>query len=77
MFPRPKPGESEEDLLRFQQEFLASKKSSSATLVKRPDKRKSEESKGSGDGKAWGNEVEGDRQTDRDVVEMEGKNLEM
>ncbi|KAK3093836.1 hypothetical protein FSP39_020762 [Pinctada imbricata] len=59
MIPRPKPGESEEDLLRFQQEFLASQKSSSASIVKRPDKRKSDES--NTDGK-----------TDRDVVQIGG-----
>ncbi|XP_062617830.1 RNA polymerase II-associated protein 1-like [Saccostrea cucullata] len=40
MIPRPKPGESEDDLLRFQQEFLAKQEKSAASLVKKPDKRK-------------------------------------
>lgn len=43
MFPRPKPGESEDDLLQFQRQFLANKSKAAATVVKRGDKRKSEE----------------------------------
>ena len=58
MFPRPKPGETEDDLLKFQREFLANQTQSSATIVKRGDKRKSED----------GNQTE----TKRDVVKMEG-----
>ncbi|XP_022085938.1 RNA polymerase II-associated protein 1-like [Acanthaster planci] len=40
MIRRPKPGETEEDLLRQQEEFLAQQQSSAARVVKRPDKRK-------------------------------------
>ncbi|XP_038072867.1 RNA polymerase II-associated protein 1-like [Patiria miniata] len=40
MLRRPKPGETEEDLLRQQQEFLAQQQTAAATVVKRPDKRK-------------------------------------
>lgn len=39
---RPKPGDTEEDLLKFQQEFLSGQTTPSASLVKKPgDKRKS------------------------------------
>ena len=47
MIRRPKKGETEEDLLKFQQEFLNSGKSSAASVVKKTDKRKSDSS---GDG---------------------------
>lgn len=40
MIPRPKPGESEDDLLKFQQEFLAKQEKSAVSVVKKPDKRK-------------------------------------
>ena len=56
MIRRPKKGETEEDLLKFQQEFLNSGKSSAASVVKKTDKRKSDSS---GDGV-------------RDQVKMEG-----
>lgn len=39
---RPKRGEDENELLRFQQEFLASKDVPSVTIVKKADKRKPE-----------------------------------
>ena len=52
MIRRPKPGETEEDLLRFQQEFLVRQESASATVVKRPDKRKTSADGGDGEGKA-------------------------
>ena len=41
MFPtaRPNHDETEEDLLRFQEEFLRSKTAPSAKLIKKPDKR--------------------------------------
>uniref|UniRef100_UPI00398EF54A RNA polymerase II-associated protein 1 isoform X2 n=1 Tax=Pristiophorus japonicus TaxID=55135 RepID=UPI00398EF54A len=42
MLGRPKPGESEDDLLRFQQQFLAAGTSSAAKVVKKVDKRKVE-----------------------------------
>ncbi|XP_069494891.1 RNA polymerase II-associated protein 1 isoform X2 [Ambystoma mexicanum] len=41
MLSRPKPGESEEDLLQFQNEFLAARTPSAAQVVKKADKRKS------------------------------------
>lgn len=58
MFPRPKPGDTEDDLLKFQKEFLANQTQSSVKVVKRGDKRKSDDGS----------------QTDskRDVVQMEG-----
>ncbi|XP_056401558.1 RNA polymerase II-associated protein 1 [Hyla sarda] len=40
MLSRPKPGESEEDLLEFQNQFLASRTSAAATVVRKADKRK-------------------------------------
>ncbi|XP_067847336.1 RNA polymerase II-associated protein 1 isoform X2 [Heptranchias perlo] len=40
MLGRPKPGESEDDLLRFQQQFLAAGRSPAAKVVKKADKRK-------------------------------------
>lgn len=58
MFSRPKPGESEDDLLKFQQEFLANQTKAAAAVVKRGDKRKSEDGHQSED--------------KRDVVKMEG-----
>ncbi|KAE8587178.1 hypothetical protein XENTR_v10021883 [Xenopus tropicalis] len=40
MLSRPKPGESEEDLLKFQDQFLASNTSAAAKVVRKADKRK-------------------------------------
>ncbi|XP_077120300.1 RNA polymerase II-associated protein 1 [Ranitomeya variabilis] len=40
MLSRPKPGESEEDLLEFQKQFLAARASAAATVVRKADKRK-------------------------------------
>ena len=40
MFRRPTAGETEEDLLRYQEEFLARKAHSAVTVVKKADKRK-------------------------------------
>ncbi|XP_046551211.1 RNA polymerase II-associated protein 1-like [Haliotis rubra] len=40
MLKRPKAGESEDDLLKFQEEFLARNKSDPSASVKRADKRK-------------------------------------
>nr|XP_033807986.1 RNA polymerase II-associated protein 1 isoform X2 [Geotrypetes seraphini]XP_033807987.1 RNA polymerase II-associated protein 1 isoform X2 [Geotrypetes seraphini] len=40
MLSRPKPGESEEDLLRFQSQFLAAEASAAVQIVKKADKRK-------------------------------------
>ena len=53
---RPKPGEDEDDLLKFQKEFLMSgSNSASSVSIKRPEKRRSDELKET-----------------RDVVKMEG-----
>ncbi|XP_073494912.1 RNA polymerase II-associated protein 1 [Phyllobates terribilis] len=40
MLSRPKPGESEEDLLEFQKQFLAARAAAAATVVRKADKRK-------------------------------------
>uniref|UniRef100_A0A8C0HN65 RNA polymerase II associated protein 1 n=1 Tax=Buteo japonicus TaxID=224669 RepID=A0A8C0HN65_9AVES len=47
MLSRPKPGESEADLLHFQNQFLAARASPAVKIVKKADKRKGE--KGSTD----------------------------
>ncbi|XP_072027596.1 RNA polymerase II-associated protein 1-like [Amphiura filiformis] len=60
MIRRPKPGESEEDLLRLQEEFLAREVASSANVVKKGDKRKNVA------GTAQQNRVE------KDVVQLPG-----
>ncbi|XP_068802040.1 RNA polymerase II-associated protein 1 isoform X4 [Struthio camelus] len=43
MLSRPKPGESEADLLHFQNQFLAARASPAVKIVKKTDKRKGEE----------------------------------
>ncbi|XP_075008236.1 RNA polymerase II-associated protein 1 isoform X7 [Calonectris borealis] len=43
MLSRPKPGESEADLLHFQNQFLAARASPAVKIVKKGDKRKGEE----------------------------------
>uniref|UniRef100_A0A8C5UEU0 RNA polymerase II associated protein 1 n=1 Tax=Malurus cyaneus samueli TaxID=2593467 RepID=A0A8C5UEU0_9PASS len=43
MLSRPKPGESEADLLRFQNQFLAARASPAVQIVKKADKRKGNE----------------------------------
>ena len=58
---RPNPGETEEDLLKQQEEFLARQTAAAATVVKRPDKRKT-----SGDGDTKQVKVE------KDVVQLPG-----
>ncbi|XP_060117365.1 RNA polymerase II-associated protein 1 [Heteronotia binoei] len=63
MLPRPKPGESEEDLLTFQNQFLASKASPAVKVVKKADKRR-------GDGGS-GVEERLPLQHDRDVVSLD------
>ena len=40
---RPKLGEDEDELLKFQEEFLASKAKPAATVVRKTEKRKSGE----------------------------------
>lgn len=63
MLSRPKPGESEADLLRFQNQFLAAKASPAVKIVKKADKRR-------GDG---GSEDDGrpPLEHSRDVVTIE------
>lgn len=43
MLSRPKPGESEADLLRFQNQFLAARASPAVKTLKKADKRKGKE----------------------------------
>ncbi|NWI85679.1 RPAP1 protein, partial [Pitta sordida] len=43
MLSRPKPGESEADLLHFQNQFLAARASPAVKIVKKADKRRGEE----------------------------------
>lgn len=67
MLSRPKPGESEADLLRFQNQFLAARASPAVKVVKKADKRRG--AGGSGD------EERPPLQDSRDVVILEGKFL--
>lgn len=60
MIPRPKPGETEDDLLKFQQEFLSKKEQSAASVVRKPDKRKTIQSIGC---------------VEKDVVDIDGNLL--
>uniref|UniRef100_S4RLV8 RNA polymerase II associated protein 1 n=1 Tax=Petromyzon marinus TaxID=7757 RepID=S4RLV8_PETMA len=57
MLARPKPGESEEDLLRFQREFLAAGATPAVSVLKRADKRKGGEAGGAGSQGAAGRDV--------------------
>lgn len=67
MLRRPKPADSEADLLREQEQFLISGAPSAANVVRRPDKRRGE---AGGEGCEQNGEKEG-RQ--RDMVTIEGK----
>lgn len=62
MLGRPKPGESEDDLLLFQKKFLATGISPAAKVIKKADKRKVEPN--SADGSQAGDDL-------RDVVTLE------
>lgn len=64
MLRRPQPSDSEGDLLREQEQFLASGAQAAATVVRRPDKRRGEEGEGKGK----------NEEQKRDVVTIEGKN---
>uniref|UniRef100_A0A6J0TLK9 RNA polymerase II-associated protein 1 n=1 Tax=Pogona vitticeps TaxID=103695 RepID=A0A6J0TLK9_9SAUR len=64
MLSRPKPGESEADLLRFQNQFLAAKSSPAVKIVKKADKRRGDI--GSGE------DERPPLQCDRDVVTLDG-----
>lgn len=69
MLRRPKPTDSEADLLREQERFLSSGAPAAASVVRRPDKRRGEA--GGGGGELIGE----DEEQHRDVVTMEGKRL--
>ena len=62
MLRRPKPGDTEEDLLRYQEEFLASKSSPAATVTKK--RKPQDDKKNTGTTKV---------QTQKDVVNLKGK----
>ncbi|XP_061075259.1 RNA polymerase II-associated protein 1 [Conger conger] len=67
MLRRPKPGDSEADLLRAQEEFLNSGAQSGVHVIRRPDKRRGEE-----------NEVHkepGNKTYQRDVVSIQDQDL--
>ncbi|XP_068195704.1 RNA polymerase II-associated protein 1 isoform X2 [Antennarius striatus] len=66
MLRRPNPNDSEADLLREQQEFLASGASSAANVVRRPDKRRGQA--GAAEEEHDGEEEEG---MERDVVTID------
>ncbi|TKS86639.1 RNA polymerase II-associated protein 1 [Collichthys lucidus] len=65
MLRRPKPSDSEADLLREQEQFLTSGVASAASVVRRPDKRRGE---AGGEG---GERDEEDEGRQRDVVTIE------
>ncbi|XP_070698735.1 RNA polymerase II-associated protein 1 isoform X2 [Pempheris klunzingeri] len=65
MLRRPKPTDSEADVLREQQQFLSSGAPSAASVVRRPDKRRGE---AGGEGGGHNGEDEGKQ---RDVVTIE------
>lgn len=69
MLRRPKPTDSEADLLREQEQFLTSGAPSAANVVRRPDKRRGEAGGGAGE---HNGETEGSQ---RDVVTIEGENI--
>lgn len=67
MLRRPKPSDSEADLLKEQQQFLISGAPSAANVVRRPDKRRGEAGGGGGE------QNREDEARQRDVVTIEGK----
>lgn len=69
MLRRPKPTDSEADLLRDQEQFLISGAPSAASVLRRPDKRRGELS-----GEKGGHTAESEG-SQRDVVTIEGKGL--
>ncbi|XP_033632797.1 RNA polymerase II-associated protein 1-like isoform X2 [Asterias rubens] len=64
---RPKPGETEDDLLRQQEDFISRQQTASATVVKRGDKRKTTTEKGRGDTKKV--------TVEKDVVQLPGLSM--
>lgn len=65
MLRRPKPTDSEADLLREQEQFLISGTPSTVDVARRPDKRRGEAGGGGGD-------VEENGGSQRDVVSIAG-----
>ena len=61
MIKRPKPGETEEDLLEFQRQFLAGQAEPSARVVVKPGEKRKPPS--------------ADSRHERDVVQLKGKVL--
>ncbi|XP_029316428.1 LOW QUALITY PROTEIN: RNA polymerase II-associated protein 1 [Cottoperca gobio] len=70
MLRRPKPTDSEADLLREQEKFLASRSQSTANVVRRPDKRRGEAG-GEGEGEGGEHNEKSDEGRQRDVVTIE------
>ena len=68
MLRRPKPGDTEEDLLRYQEEFLASQSAPAASVTRKPGKRKPQEDEGEQSMETT------DTQVQKDVVSLGGKN---
>ncbi|KAK5857440.1 hypothetical protein PBY51_010688 [Eleginops maclovinus] len=66
MLRRPKPTDSEADLLREQEKFLASGAQSAASVVRRPDKRR-----GYSGGEGGEHNEKSDEERQRDVVTIE------
>ena len=66
MLRRPKPTDSEADILREQEKFLTSGATSAANVVRRPDKRRGE---AGGGGEEHSGENGGSQ---KDVVTIEG-----
>ncbi|XP_039597354.1 RNA polymerase II-associated protein 1 [Polypterus senegalus] len=62
MLPRPKPGDSEDDLLRYQEQFLASGSEPAVRIIRKVDKRKGETESSEGL----------NEQRNRDVVSIQG-----
>ena len=71
MLRRPKPSDSEEDLLREQQKFLTSGAPSAANVIRRPDKRRGEAGEGGGE------ENGEDEARQRDMVTIEGTKVNL
>lgn len=68
MLRRPKPTDSEADVLRDQEKFLTSGAPSAASVVRRPDKRRGEAGGGGGE-----HNGKSDEERQKDVVTIEGK----
>ncbi|KAK5916828.1 hypothetical protein CgunFtcFv8_011771 [Champsocephalus gunnari] len=69
MLRRPKPTDSEADILRDQEKFLTSGAPSAASVVRRPDKRRGETGGGGGGGGEHNGKSDEERQ--KDVVTIE------